>query len=52
MSKLICYCFNYTEDDIKKDFLKNNEKSTILEKIKEEKKNGNCKCLSKNPKKT
>ena len=50
MSELICYCFNYTEDDIKSDFFKNNGKSTILEKIKEEKKNGNCECHIKNPK--
>lgn len=36
MSELICYCFNYTVDDIKADF-KQHGKSLILEKITKEK---------------
>lgn len=51
MSVKICYCFDYTDEDIKNDF-HNNGFSTILEKIKEEKKNGNCECHLKNPKGT
>ena len=49
MSDLICYCFTYTESDIKADILKN-KKSTILERIKAEKKADTCECNSKNPK--
>ena len=51
MSEIICYCFNYTVKDIENDFTKNG-KSTILKKIQEEKKKGNCKCHIKNPKGT
>ncbi len=50
MANLICYCFNYTDDDIKEDVLKNNGKSTIMERIVNEKKAGNCQCETKNPK--
>ena len=46
---LICYCFNYTADDIKKDF-KENGQSTIMARITNEKKNGKCNCESINPK--
>jgi hypothetical protein len=46
---LICYCFNYTADDIKKDFHKNGQ-STIMARIMTEKKNGKCNCESTNPK--
>ena len=50
MSKdFICYCFEYTEEDIKQDYLKNGC-STIMEKIQVEKKFGNCRCAVKNPK--
>ena len=48
-TKLICYCFNYTEEDIENDFIKNGE-STIMARIMNEKKNGHCQCESKNPK--
>lgn len=50
MTNLICYCFEYTEADIKEDILKNNGKSTLMERIKAEKKAGNCQCKTKNPK--
>ena len=49
MSETICYCFNYTTNDIRKDIDKNG-KSTIMEKIKSEKKRGGCQCKTMNPK--
>jgi len=52
MSYLVCYCFGFTEEDIKNDFYNINCTSTILQKIVEEKKAGNCKCSLKNPKGT
>lgn len=47
--ELVCYCFEYTRNDIEKDYLKNG-RSTILEKIASEKKSGGCDCANKNPK--
>ncbi len=49
MGEMICYCFEYTKDDIEKDFL-NNGRSLIMEQISNEKKFGNCQCAVKNPK--
>ena len=50
MSKdFICYCFEYTAEDIRQDYLKKGH-STIMEKIQVEKKLGNCQCSAKNPK--
>ena len=49
MPELICYCFSYTTDDIEQNVLQNG-KSTILERIMNEKKNGGCHCAEKNPK--
>lgn len=46
---LICYCFNYTAADIKKDF-DENDQSTIMARIMGAKKNGKCNCSSTNPK--
>jgi len=46
---LICYCFGYSAEDIHQDYLRNG-KSTIMEKIQMEKKFGNCRCATKNPK--
>jgi len=48
MSKMICYCYEFTAEDIEQDFLKNG-KSLILEKIKTEKKQGKCQCATLNP---
>jgi hypothetical protein len=45
----ICYCFGYSRDDIRNDYLKNGQ-SLIRERIIAEKKNGNCQCAEKNPK--
>ncbi|PLX53337.1 MAG: BFD-like (2Fe-2S) protein [Desulfobacteraceae bacterium] len=46
MRKLICYCFNYSAEDIKQDYLKNGH-STIMGKIQLEKKSGDCQCAKK-----
>lgn len=45
----ICYCFSYSEDDIEQDVIKNNGASTILEKIRDSKKDGACRCHETNP---
>jgi hypothetical protein len=37
MDNLVCYCFNYSAEDIEQDYL-NNGRSTIMEKIQMEKK--------------
>jgi hypothetical protein len=50
MSETVCYCFGYTEEDIKKDYI-DNGRSIILERIIEEKKKGNCRCEKTNPNK-
>lgn len=47
--KQICYCFGYTDADIKRDVLQNG-KSRIMEKIMADKKRGVCQCATKNPK--
>jgi hypothetical protein len=49
VKELICYCFEYSTDGIRQDYLKNG-RSTIMEKIQREKKLGNCQCATKNPK--
>ena len=49
MPELICYCFGYTEEDIRRDYAAHGY-STLLEKIKAEKKSGQCRCAAQNPK--
>ena len=49
MEKKICYCFNYTADDLVKD-VKKYGRSTIMERIQAESKQGNCDCSNNNPK--
>ena len=49
MEDFICYCFEYTRQDIQTDYQKNG-RSLILEKIQAEKKFGTCQCATKNPK--
>ncbi len=49
MDNLVCHCFSYSGEDIEQDYL-NNGRSKIMEKIKLEKKFGNCQCAVKNPK--
>jgi len=46
---LICYCFGYSEEDIIKDVLENNGKSSILARILSEKKNRACNCATNHP---
>ena len=47
---LVCFCFGYTRKDIEKDYLGNNCRSTILERIMFEKRAGKCDCARRNPK--
>ena len=49
MSEFICYCFGYSAADIEHDILTNG-RSTIIERILDEKKTGGCQCKEKNPK--
>jgi hypothetical protein len=49
VSKTICYCFGFSEDDIREDTEKNKGRSLILEKIVAEKKKGACECATKHP---
>ena len=46
---LVCHCFGYSVEDIKRDILENG-RSLIMEQILKEKKAGGCDCASKNPK--
>ena len=48
MKELICYCFDYSREDIIRDLLENG-RSLILEKIESEKRLGSCRCALKNP---
>jgi hypothetical protein len=48
-SELVCYCFEYTAEDIRRDYQTHGH-STILDRIKAEKQLGNCQCGAKNPK--
>lgn len=45
----ICYCFEYSEEDIIRDVRENNGTSLIIERILNEKKNGACRCITTNP---
>ncbi|MEW6672305.1 MAG: hypothetical protein AB1427_11420 [Thermodesulfobacteriota bacterium] len=49
MREWICYCFEYSREDILGDITRNG-RSLILEKIENEKRLGNCQCARKNPK--
>jgi NAD(P)H-nitrite reductase large subunit len=49
IENMICYCFSYTEEDIRKDFAEHG-RSTIMERIMAEKKKGKCRCETTNPK--
>lgn len=46
---LVCYCFGYTADDIRNDYDASGH-STIMDRIKSEKKDGKCNCETSNPK--
>jgi len=47
-SQLICYCFGYTEDDLRQDVLTQG-RSLIMERITADKKGGRCRCAETNP---
>jgi len=47
-SNLVCNCFGYTADDIKKDYMANGH-SLIMAYIMSKKKNAECNCESNNP---
>lgn len=49
MSQLVCYCFEYTAEDIISDCKVNNGESSILTRIIEARKSGTCKCDDKHP---
>ena len=51
MDDLVCFCFEYTVEDIQND-IRSNGRSLIMEKIKAEKSLGRCDCATKNPKGT
>ncbi|MEK6202336.1 MAG: hypothetical protein N2A40_07960 [Desulfobulbaceae bacterium] len=48
MSSLICYCFGYTEEDLRQDVLRHGQ-SLILKRIVAAKKDGQCRCAETNP---
>ena len=48
-NELVCYCFNYSAEDIRQDYRQNGH-STIMARIAAEKKDGNCRCETTNPK--
>jgi hypothetical protein len=49
---MICYCFEYTELDIRNEVFQNNGQSPLLDRIIEARKQGTCQCDIKNPKGT
>lgn len=49
MPEWICYCFEYTAEDIRRDYAAHGH-STILDRIKAERALGDCQCGAKNPK--
>lgn len=51
-AELICYCFNYSRQDIERDVLEHQGESTILARIMAAKQAGGCECQVKNPKGT
>lgn len=46
--EIVCYCFGYSAEDIRKDCIEAGH-STLLARIIDEKKNGNCNCKTNNP---
>ena len=49
LKDLVCYCFGYTAEDIRQDFIRNG-RSLVIEKIQAAKRLGGCQCAVKNPK--
>lgn len=48
MARLICYCFGYTEEELRRD-VQEHGRSLIMERIVAEKKDGKCRCAETNP---
>jgi len=48
MAETICYCFGYTDEDIRNEVIEKG-RSLIMERIMREKASGNCDCVNKNP---
>ncbi|MHA2432851.1 MAG: hypothetical protein ACXADO_06465 [Candidatus Thorarchaeota archaeon] len=49
MADFICYCFEYTEHDIRQEVMENGGRSLLMERILEARKLGTCQCDTKNP---
>lgn len=49
-SDTVCFCFGYTKQAIEQDCLDHEGRSTILERIVQEKQSGGCHCAQTNPK--
>ena len=49
MSQTICYCFEYSAEDIQQDVQKHRGRSTILERIVAAKEQGGCQCDTRHP---
>jgi len=49
VKKLVCYCFEYTAEDIRQDIIRNG-RSLVMKKIQAAKQLGGCQCAVKNPK--
>ena len=47
---IVCYCFQYSKQDIENDYLTHDGRSTILERIVQEKRESGCNCVNTNPK--
>jgi hypothetical protein len=46
----VCFCFGYSREVIERDWLEHDGRSTILERIVQEKQAGGCQCTRTNPK--
>ncbi len=51
MAQIICYCFEYSAEDIQQDVRKHQGRSTILEQIITAKKQSGCHCETRHPEK-
>ena len=49
MRDLVCFCFEYSAEDIREDVRANHGRSTILEEIVAAKKAGGCQCAATHP---
>jgi hypothetical protein len=49
MTDLVCYCFGFSESDIRADVRANKGRSLIMKKIVAEKKAGGCRCGDLHP---